>query len=129
YHALADGASLPARRASGPAALQADAYAPFSAEAEHDVAAAELSGQLLGDSTELLGRYASRMHVHGGVFPIACDRLQRADFAAAGSVLNWVVGLQAEGVQVQFNNLHRLVAIFFNIIGIGEYAQVIPRKD
>ena len=34
---------------------------------------------------------------------------------------------QADGKQVQFQNVHRLVAAFFNVIGINESAKVIPR--
>jgi hypothetical protein len=34
---------------------------------------------------------------------------------------------QAEGKLVQFQNVHRLVAAFFNVIGINEHAKVIPR--
>lgn len=51
------------------------------------------------------------------------------DFAAAGSLLNWAAGLQEQGHAVQFHNLQRLVAIFFNVLGISEHARVVPRKD
>ena len=60
---------------------------------------------------------------------IACDQLIRVDFAAAGSVLNWAAEQQGRGTVVQFHNLHRLVAIFFNVIGINEHAWVAPRKN
>ena len=60
---------------------------------------------------------------------IACDKLIRVDFAAAGSVLNWAAEQQAQGHVVQFHNLQRLVAIFFNVIGINEHAWVVPRKN
>ena len=60
---------------------------------------------------------------------IACDRLIRVDFAAAGAVLNWAAEQQGQGHVVQFRNLQRLVAIFFNVIGINEHAWVIPRKN
>jgi hypothetical protein len=30
---------------------------------------------------------------------------------------------------VQFINLHRLVAVFFNVVGVNEHAWVVPRKD
>jgi hypothetical protein len=51
------------------------------------------------------------------------------DFAAAGSVLNWAAEQQGHGHVVQFHNLQRLVAIFFNVIGINEHAWVVPRKN
>jgi hypothetical protein len=49
--------------------------------------------------------------------------------AAAGTLLNWVSSRQAEGRQVQFVQVHRLVAAFFNVIGISEHARVVARTD
>jgi hypothetical protein len=49
------------------------------------------------------------------------------DFSAAGSILNWVAMREAEGCHVQFRDVHRLVAAFFNVIGITEHARVVPR--
>ena len=63
------------------------------------------------------------------VLVVDCARLVRIDFLAAGSVLNWAAARQAEGTQVQFLHLNRLVAVFFNVIGINEHARVIPRQD
>ena len=60
---------------------------------------------------------------------IGCEHLVRMDFPAAGSVLNWAAQQQAAGQVVQFINLHRLVAVLFNVIGINEHAWVIPRKN
>jgi hypothetical protein len=34
---------------------------------------------------------------------------------------------EAEGCHVQFRDVHRLVAAFFNVIGITEHARVVPR--
>jgi len=60
---------------------------------------------------------------------VSCERLIRMDFAAIGSVLNWAAVQQAQGRVVQFVRLHRLVAVFFNTVGINEYARVMVRKD
>jgi hypothetical protein len=60
---------------------------------------------------------------------VPCDHLTRIDFSAAGSVLNWAVLQQAEGFSVRFTGLHRLAAIFFDIVGIGEHAKIIPRRN
>jgi len=60
---------------------------------------------------------------------VVCSRLIRLDFLAAGTLLNWVTSQQAEGRQVQFKDLHRLVAVFFNVIGINEHAKLIVRTD
>jgi anti-anti-sigma regulatory factor len=87
----------------------------------------ELTGQVVGDATQALvgleavGRGGSRVVV-------ACAGLVRVDFSAAGSILNWVATRQAEGCMVQFRDVHRLVAAFFNVIGINEHARVLPRQ-
>jgi len=60
---------------------------------------------------------------------ISCARLIRIDFTAAGTLLNWVTSRQAEARQVQFIEVHRLVAAFFNVIGISEHSRVIARVD
>ena len=53
----------------------------------------------------------------------------RIDFTAAGTLLNWVTARQAEGRQVQFVEVHRLVAAFFTVIGISEHARVGVRHE
>ena len=63
------------------------------------------------------------------IMVIACDRLIRIDFSAAGTLLNWVTARVAEGRQVQFVEVHRLVAAFFNVIGISEHARVGMRNE
>ena len=89
---------------------------------------AQLNGHIDGDATPLLEPFQA--FVRPGVpLTIACDKLIRVDFAAAGSVLNWAAEQQAQGHVIQFHNLHRLVAIFFNVIGINEHAWVVPRKN
>lgn len=87
-----------------------------------------LSGHIEGDASAALEA------LEGSVPPgqpliIPCDRLIRIDFSAAGSVLNWAAEQQAHGRVVQFQNLHRLVAVFFNVVGINEHAWVVPRKN
>jgi ABC-type transporter Mla MlaB component len=85
-----------------------------------------LRGELVGDASETLAQL-EKSEVPSGKIVISCDGLLRVDFAAAGSILNWVAIRQAEGKQIQFSNAHRLVAAFFNVIGINEHAKVIPR--
>ena len=87
---------------------------------------AELAGQITGDASGALGALESC--AQGGVLVVACDKLARVDFSAAGSILNWVAARQAEGCQVVFCNLHSLLAVFFGVIGINEHAKVLPRK-
>ena len=66
-------------------------------------------------------------HAPGEHLVVSCKGLVRVDFSAAGSILNWAGNLPlARGCQVQFRDVHRLVAAFFNVIGITEYARVTP---
>ncbi|MBV7428670.1 MULTISPECIES: STAS domain-containing protein [unclassified Acidovorax] len=89
---------------------------------------AQLSGHIDGDATPLLEPFQALLRP-GVPLTIACDKLIRVDFAAAGSVLNWAAEQQGQGHVIQFHNLQRLVAIFFNVIGINEHAWVVPRKN
>ena len=89
---------------------------------------AQLSGHIDGDATPLLQPFEAFLRP-GVPLTIACDKLIRVDFAAAGSVLNWAAEQQGHGHVIQFHNLQRLVAIFFNVIGINEHAWVVPRKN
>jgi ABC-type transporter Mla MlaB component len=93
-----------------------------------NISTVELSGQILGDASEALGTLDSRLE-GADVMVISCARLMRIDFSAAGTLLNWVTSRQAEGRQVQFVEVHRLVAAFFNVIGISEHARVMARSD
>lgn len=120
---------------SGAAPLAADSdfmasdLGELSAPAPLDAGpVAQLSGHIDGDATPLLQPFEAFLRP-GAPLTIACDKLIRVDFAAAGSVLNWAADQQAHGHVVQFHNLQRLVAIFFNVIGINEHAWVVPRKN
>ncbi|MFZ4479606.1 MAG: STAS domain-containing protein [Rhodoferax sp.] len=95
-----------------------------------DIAASviELSGEVLGDATEALNRLQSGLRGANRLI-IACDRLIRVDFSAAGSILNWVAAREVEGCHVQFREVPRLVAAFFNVIGVSEHARVMVRTS
>ncbi len=87
--------------------------------------ALQLSGDVVGDAgtaVALLGRD----HAPGAHLVVSCKGLVRVDFSAAGSILNWAATCHSQGCQVQFRDVHRLVAAFFNVIGITEYARVTP---
>lgn len=86
----------------------------------------ELRGDVLGDATQALANLDAAREA-GGRIAVSCRQLVRVDFSAAGSILNWVAMREAEGCLVQFQDVHRLVAAFFNVIGINEHARVIPR--
>ena len=86
----------------------------------------ELSGEIIGDATDALASCDSA--TAKGCLVVSCARLIRVDFSAAGSILNWVSARVAEGCEVRFIEVPRLVAAFFNVIGISEHARVILRN-
>lgn len=86
----------------------------------------DLNGEVLGDATQALAGFDTAGHAGDGIV-VSCKGLIRVDFSAAGSILNWVAMRQAEGCHIQFRDVHRLVAAFFNVIGINEHARVVPR--
>lgn len=88
----------------------------------------ELSGSILGDATGWVELLDSKLSSADTII-ISCALLARVDFSAAGTMLNWVTARQAEGRQVQLVDAHRLVAAFFNVIGISESARVLTRAD
>ena len=90
------------------------------------ISVVELSGDVLGDAADALDRLQAGLQ-GGDRLVISCAHLIRVDFSAAGSILNWVAMRQAEGCQVQFREVPRLVAAFFNVIGINEHARVVVR--
>jgi len=89
---------------------------------------AELTGQIENDAMALLEPFGAQVQLDLPLV-VSCERLIRIDFAASGSVLNWAAVQQAQGRVVQFVRLHRLAAVFFNTVGINEYAQIMVRKD
>lgn len=90
------------------------------------VADGHLAGTLSGDASGALGALEPLVGSGRNVV-VSCAGLLRVDFAAAGSILNWVAQQQNGGCAVQFIEVHRLVAAFFNVIGINEHARVTPR--
>ena len=83
-------------------------------------------GNVLGDATHAFDGFDATEHRGEGIV-VSCKGLIRVDFSAAGSILNWVAMREADGYRVQFRDVHRLVAAFFNVIGINEHARVVPR--
>jgi hypothetical protein len=87
----------------------------------------ELSWQVLGDAAQALNKLQTDFKGANRLV-VSCDKLVRVDFSAAGSILNWVAAREAEGCHVQFRDVPRLVAAFFNVIGISEHARVVLRS-
>lgn len=87
------------------------------------VAALNLSGQLIGDISEILRKLDNQLGA-SITLDIDCEHLLRVDFIAAGDLLNWVLARRAEDREVTFVKPHRLVALFFGAMGINEHAKV-----
>ena len=83
---------------------------------------------MLGDAIGMLDQLENKL-LGADIMVISCSRLIRVDFSAAGTLLNWVSARQAENRSVQFSDVNRLVAAFFNVIGITEHARVSTRVD
>ena len=88
----------------------------------------ELSGYIEGDAIAMLEKLETKL-MGADIMMISCAKLIRVDFSAAGTLLNWVSARQAENRAVHFSEVHRLVAAFFNVIGITEHAKVTTRRD
>ena len=106
----------------------ADDPALWPGEAAHAPAPQGLSGHIEGDASAVLDSLEG-LAQPGMALVVPCGHLIRVDFSAAGSVLNWAAAQQAQGREVHFHQLHRLVAILFNVLGINEYAWIVPRKN
>ncbi len=89
--------------------------------------AVDLAGEVLGDAAAALAVLDARLQQEG-ITRISCTHLIRVDFAAAGTLLNWVTQRQAEGRLVHFVDLNRLIATFFNVIGINDHARIAARR-
>ena len=91
------------------------------------VAAVDLSGQLVGDIGATLSKL-DRDLTAAPIVSVSCARLIRVDFVAAGDLLNWVLAKRSENRAVNFIDANRLVALFFGAMGINEHAKVQVRK-
>ena len=132
-----DAGASPAAEAAGAGGVELMARAQWNAPGPNGEPSAPaplvpeapgLTGQVEGDATAALEALTVPADPKQPL-QVRCDRLIRMDFLAAGSVLNWTAEQQAHGRVVQFLNLHRLVAVFFNVVGINEHAWVVARKD
>ncbi len=87
-----------------------------------------LSGELNGDVSKLLTTLEYRCSQSAELL-VSCEHLIRVDFAAAGSILNWVTNCHSQGTQVEFFQTPRLVGAFFNLVGINEHAKIMVRAN
>lgn len=98
-----------------------------AASADSPPARFELVGELRGNVQALLHQFEVAP-LASQTLLIDCARLIRVDFAAAGSLLNWLAARRGEPGRVRFCNVAVLVAIFFQLIGIGDDAEIQSRQ-
>ncbi len=84
---------------------------------------ATLSGELVGESHPTWQRLDAEL-AEAETPTVSCAALVRIDFAAAGTMLNWVTEHHARGHDVQLIQVHRLIGAFFDVIGIADHASV-----
>ena len=108
--------------------MDADSTLDFPSSSAVHVSSVELSGQIQGDAVGVMERLEASL-AGADKMQISCAKLVRVDFSAAGMLLNWVSARQAENRLVEFSEVNRLVAAFFNVIGIVEHAKVTARND
>ena len=113
---------------SGLGSLDSDSVLGSQVSQMGNLMSVELSGQIEGDAAEMLNVLQAKLAGADNMV-ISCAKLIRVDFSAAGTLLNWVSARQDEGRSVHFCDVNRLVAAFFNVIGITEHAHVTSRKD
>jgi ABC-type transporter Mla MlaB component len=108
---------------TAPAALSGDADFDAAAAANR-FALVELSGEIRGDAGPTLASL-ERDRAGANKLVVDCRHLIRVDFPAAGSLLNWTSARTTDGCKVEFKNVNRLVATFFSVIGIDEFARIV----
>jgi len=86
-----------------------------------------LEGEILGDMDGLVAALA--LPPEARTIECDCHNLRRVDFGAAGALFNWVMDQQGRGRHVVFLDVHRLVAAFFDVIGIADVTAVIRAED
>lgn len=93
-------------------------------------AALRLCGHLSGDMEASISALDAALGVHAPdkIFVIDCQLLDRVDFTAAGTLLQWLMAAMARGVHTELRGVSRLVAAFFHVVGIDEAVTVRLRQ-
>ncbi|MDA7417869.1 hypothetical protein PGB34_16010 [Xenophilus arseniciresistens] len=114
----------------GPAGARAGGLALSAAagEAPADAArGAELSGELAGDGLALWERLDAEL-AEAESAQVSCAALLRLDLAATAGLLAWLETRNARGQTVELVDVHRLLAVFFAMVGVCDLARVLPRR-
>lgn len=87
-----------------------------------------LMGDILGDAAEALAKLAEASRASSQVL-VSCALLLRVDFSAAGALLNWAATCESEGCYVHFVQVPRLIAVFFQMLGLDRHAKISVRTN
>ena len=87
-----------------------------------------LTGEVLGDASQVLQALQTAFAANNRLV-VLCADLIRVDFSAGGSILNWLANAQATGGHIELRDVHQLIAVFFNLIGINEHAHIVVRTN
>ncbi|OYT89831.1 MAG: hypothetical protein CFE46_05430 [Burkholderiales bacterium PBB6] len=87
-----------------------------------------LSGQLVGDQQRMLDDMSIRVE-RAEMVELRCDMLVRVDFVAGSDLLNWVVAQRQAGRDLAFTQVHRLIDLLFQAIGMHEHTDIRVRLD
>lgn len=98
-------------------------FAPLDVTPEHSTNVLELRGEIQGDADQILNDLHAKMRP-GDPMAVSLALVIRVDFPAAASILNWLVAHQAETGRMQFVHVPRLVAAFFEVMGITGMADI-----
>ncbi len=91
---------------------------------------AMLAGDMSGQSSTVCDHLDADLRSAGaGTVVISCAALLRMDFTTADALLKWVKARSDRGRPVEFTEAHRLIAVFFEVVGIADHAKVEIRLD
>jgi ABC-type transporter Mla MlaB component len=98
-------------------------FAPLDVTPEPSTNLMEMRGEIHGDADQTLQDLHAQLRP-GDPMVISLALVIRVDFPAAASILNWLVAHQSETGRVQFVHVPRLVAAFFEVMGITGMADI-----
>ncbi|OYU46765.1 MAG: hypothetical protein CFE44_00420 [Burkholderiales bacterium PBB4] len=88
----------------------------------------DLLGVLVGEPSDILVEMTMAAESADHMV-VSCALLVRMDFSAAGALLNWAIDREAHGCQIQLVQVPRLVAVFFQMLGIDRHAKILVRAN
>ena len=98
-------------------------FAPLDVTPEPSTQQLALRGEIHGDADQTLQDLYAQVRP-GESMVVSLALVIRVDFPAAASILNWLVAHQSETGRVQFVHVPRLVAAYFEVMGIDAMASI-----